>query len=369
MTGCVPKGTCLGSAWRAACAALLLCSATRAQTATAWPEADRLFHSDPRWLGADAAFSVDLGHGRVLWLFGDSFVTARAGQTRRQARMVRNSVAIESGYDPSAASIRFYWGSKGTQAASFIPDEGENWFWPMHGVRLGDRLLLFCFIVGPNRSPHSLGFRNIGWTAFLVPNPDDDPSRWTLRKLAAPDNPWRVLVGVAARVEGDRLFLFAADEPRHDVFLLRLPVARAAQGQLDSMEWWCGERRGWLAQSTIDRRPAPVFLEGETEFSVQRDTAGDRYLQVQTVGFGATDIALRTAARLEGPWTPARKIYRPPESDAPDAFVYAGKAHPELWGADLIVTYAANGKDSRVAEDLSLYFPRFVRIRLTPPGR
>ena len=34
-----------------------------AQTGPPWPEADTLFHSDPRWLGADGAFSVNLGGG------------------------------------------------------------------------------------------------------------------------------------------------------------------------------------------------------------------------------------------------------------------------------------------------------------------
>lgn len=52
---------------------------------SAWPEADKLFRSDPRWLGGDAAYSVDLGHGRVPWLFGDSFIADAPGQTRRQS--------------------------------------------------------------------------------------------------------------------------------------------------------------------------------------------------------------------------------------------------------------------------------------------
>jgi hypothetical protein len=43
----------------------------------AWPEAGELFHSDPRWLGADAAFSIDLGQGRVLWMFNDTFVARK----------------------------------------------------------------------------------------------------------------------------------------------------------------------------------------------------------------------------------------------------------------------------------------------------
>lgn len=81
------------------------------------------------------------------------------------------------------------------------------------------------------------------------------------------------------------------------------------------------------------------------------------------MGFGGTDIGTRTANRLTGPWSAVRKIYRPPESNEPGALVYAGKAYPELKGADLIATYAANGEDARIARDLTLYFPRFVKIR------
>jgi len=99
-----------------------LAAAAFGQTATAWPEADRLFHSYPRWLGADAAYSFDLGNQRVLWLFGDSFV---GGLKWRRSRMVRNSIAIQKGYDPSAASIRFYWGGKLT---FFFPEEGRRRF-------------------------------------------------------------------------------------------------------------------------------------------------------------------------------------------------------------------------------------------------
>jgi len=343
-------------------AALLLAFTALAQTAAPWPEADRLFHSDPRWLGADAAFSVDLGRGRVLWLFGDSFVASKPGQTRRQSRMARNTVAIQAGYDPSTASIKFYWKARGSR--SFFEDEGQNWFWPSHGVRIGERLLLFYNVVKPSGMPGPFGFAEDGWTAFLITNPDEEPPRWNIRKLDVPRNPWQILVGIAVVREGDQLYLWAADEPKHDAYLLRVSVADAAKGDLAAMEWWCGERRGWRVQDQIDGRPEPVFLQGSTEFSVHYDPARGRYLQVQSAGFGGSDISLRSADRLTGPWTPLRKIYHPPESDGPDPFVYAGKAHPELKGADLIVTYAANGKDSRLAADLTIYFPRFVKVQL-----
>jgi len=82
------------------------------------------------------------------------------------------------------------------------------------------------------------------------------------------------------------------------------------------------------------------------------------------VGFGGSDISLRWSNRLVGPWSQLERTSRPPESDELGAFVYAGEAHPELIGADLIATDAANAAEERLAEDMSVYFPRFVRIHL-----
>ena len=72
-------------------------------SASSWPEADALFRKDPRWLGGDGAFSVDLGGERTLWLFGDSFVATSAANERAESKMVRNSIAVQTGRDPVPA--------------------------------------------------------------------------------------------------------------------------------------------------------------------------------------------------------------------------------------------------------------------------
>jgi len=74
-----------------------------------WPEADALFRGDPLWLGGEGGYTIDLGAGRVLWLFGNSFIAGGNVRDRGQSTLVRNSVAIQSGYDPSRAKIRFDW--------------------------------------------------------------------------------------------------------------------------------------------------------------------------------------------------------------------------------------------------------------------
>jgi len=326
--------------------------------AAPWPQADRLFRSDPLWLGGDAAFSVDLGHGRVLWLFGDSFIATKPGQTRRQAAFVRNSVAIETGYNPAHATIRFYSGHRLGKPASFVPNEDAEWFWPMRGIRLGNRLLLFYMRETANADKHSLGFQSVGWNAFMIDNPDAEPSQWKLRKLTGPEMRGKMFIGMAVLRAGSFVYAFVLNDASHNAYLLRWPIDEAAAGRLSSPQWWCGAVEGWQ-QNPAHRQV--VIPDAGSEFSVQRDPRGG-FLHVAGKGFGASTVVIRHADHLEGPWSEPQMIYRPPESNAPHAFVYAEKAHPELRGADLIVTYAANGSIERVAKDMSLYFPRFVRV-------
>lgn len=329
-----------------------------------WTQADRLFRTDSSWLGGDVAYSVDLGRERVLWLFGDSFVARDARADREHSTLVRNSVAIESGYDPSRACIKFYWKTQGGGPASFFPERGNTWLWPADGVRLGAKLLLFFTRVRPNSRKDSLGFENFGWTAFLVRNPDEDPLEWAMQRIDGPNNAWGVIVGAAVVAAGHFVYVFSPAEPSHDIYLLRWPLSSAANGDLASPEWWCGLGRGWIAQQKVARRPAAVFSGGSMEFSIQWDPQRQKFLEVQSVGFGASDIAIRWADRLQGPWSEPMKVYRPPESDRPDAFVYAAKAHPELRSAALAVTYVANssGGFQVLTRDPSIYYPRFVRL-------
>ncbi|MCA1832070.1 MAG: hypothetical protein LC750_04915 [Actinobacteria bacterium] len=57
-------------------------------------------------------------------------------------------------------------------------------------------------------------------------------------------------------------------------------------------------------------------------------------------------------------------VFQPEEARRPEVFVYAGKAHPHLTGADLVLTYASIAEADVTLADDSLYFPRFVRLGL-----
>ena len=112
----------------------------------------------------------------------------------------------------------------------------------------------------------------------------------------------------------------------------------------------------------MKQKPAVVFSEAQTEFTVHFDSKLKRYIQVQTVGFGKATMALRSSSEITGAWSPLDNFYRPPESDRAGVFVYAGKAHPELKGGDLILTYVANNSNfDALVDDRSIYYPRFLK--------
>jgi hypothetical protein len=52
----------------------------------------------------------------------------------------------------------------------------------------------------------------------------------------------------------------------------------------------------------------------------------------------------------------------PPEKSKPNVIIYAAKAHPELSGADLIITYNTNAPTETIIADTTIYYPRLVRF-------
>ncbi len=341
--------------------------------AKAWPAADELFRHDQFWVGADGAYSVDLGDDRILWLFADTFIDPTGKGSRRSegATIVGNTIAIEKGRDPSHASIEFHWrrAEDGTPRA-FFPDVDGDRFWPGDAVKLGDRLLVFLMRV--HAVKEGLGFKVTEWGAVIVEGLDSDPKAWKIRKADTPRNSAEFIVGACAVVvEGEYVWAYAPRDPGGtNVFLARFPLAKARDGDLTGIEWWAGEK-GFLGvtnERDLEQCRAlakPVFEAASPEFTVHRDPGSKEFVQYQATGFGATDIETRHAPALEGPWSKLEKVYSPPEKAIDRVLLYQGKAHPELRGdtGGLVLTYCSNHLDfGKLVADDRLYFPRFVVV-------
>jgi hypothetical protein len=340
-------------------------------TAVAWPEADAMFHRDPRWLGGDDAYSIDLGAGRVAWFFGDSFVAPTVAGERRGTTMVRNSVGIQTGYDPIRAGFKAYWRESEGKSSSFIPDEGDDFFWPGGSVILDGKLLMF--MVRAQNAGSGLGFKSTGWGAVLIDNLAADPADWQIQKLTVPQNDFRVLVGSASILSvGEHVVAFSVGDDKHDVYLVRWHLADAAVGDLARPEWWAGAERGWVKQQKLAKLPAPLMTKGQTEFTVHFSPELDRYLQLQFEGFPRTPIGIRTADSLTGPWSKLQSCFSPEEigDKGRDLMLYAAKAHPEQAARGLAITYASNTLDLvQLLDDPKVYYPRFARVTLRPSAK
>ena len=329
--------------------------------------------------------------------------------------MVRNTVGIQTGRDPSRAKMVFYWGKTADGGPdSFFRNEGSYWFWPGVGIRIGDRLVLFMSRLRATNA--GLGFEGAGWRAVMIDNPDDEPPRWRVRVLNITENllgvgpssvmrqgehvyafgsqeqvksvpihvmRWTVkdfrngnLLGVAAGFAsvvrwGEYVYAFGGQQAvtSMPIHVMRWTVENVRRGNLLKPEWWAGTDVGWVADSS--RAPRwPVFENGQSELTIHYDTTTRRFLDVQTNGFGAADVVIRSAAALTGPWTAQRLLYRPSEYYQPNIMIYAAKAHPELSGADLLLTYATNSFRPQQDGDSLIYYPRFLRLtRCAPTSR
>lgn len=336
--------------------------------ATPWPEADALFHRDPRWLGADAAYSVPLGGERVLWLFGDTFVATSDAHARSESEMVRNTIAISTGLDPTSAEITFHWrlDDEGTPA-SFFAEDGDEWHWPCGGQRLASgALVIFLARLRPTPGV-GLGFGSAGWRIALIDDPDFAPADWSVRTIEPPPQAFDAIAGTAVTRDGEHVVALATRfEGIHRGHLVRFTEAALAAGDPSGAEWWAGAR-GWVRWDALEGEPAVVIDDAAPESSIHYDEREAAWIHVASYGFGATRVGVRRAPALTGPWSGAEIVLTPPESEREGAFVYAGKAHPELLSPDgaLVITYATNSFDFwelfRPSGE-ALYWPRFARL-------
>lgn len=332
-------------------------------------KAEALFHKDPRWLGGDGASSVDLGGGRILWLFGDSFIAGKDGGTRADAVMIRNSIAVQTGHDPATAKMDFYWSQdNNAPPSSFFPDGDDGtWLWPGHGTKLDDgTLLLFAMRIRETDTggdaPDPLGFEVLSWLAFAVDNPDDDPALWRLRMIATPGHQNGIIFGTAGLVQdGDYLYALGVRDaaPDKPAYAARWKRQSLADQDLEAAEYWCGDQ--WHKNPD---HAVPLFQNAQTEMSLHYDPERREFLCIQTQGFGDTALTVRSAARPEGVWSAARTVCDLPKNANKNLISYAGKAHPHLAAENaLFLSYVTNSlKVQDIFDDPALYYPRFVSL-------
>jgi hypothetical protein len=333
-----------------------------------WPQANALFRQDPQWVGGDGAYSCDLGRdkagrGRVLWLFGDSSIAKTPDRELDGGWFIRNSLAIQTGYNPTSAMMGFYWGQQDGHPCSYFADSDGRFFWPGPCLRQGNKL----FIAGGwlrEAGTGQFGFASEAPVVFVVDNPDEPPPAWRPRPLAFPAQLTNELVGTSAVAHDGWWYLYGELGAGHDYVVSRIALTDLLAEDLSQIALWKAGQ--WQPLGNGPAQPTVLFQWGAPESSVHFDPKLKQFVLTQGEGFGATTLAVRTADRPEGPWSDPQTFLRPPESAVSGQnFVYAGKGHPELEGADLVVTYVPSQFDDIPVKPRPWgYSPHFVRVEV-----
>ncbi len=359
------------------------------------------FPYEEGWLGGDSAYSVPLPGKRTLWLFGDTFVGSPGQPDRTGSLLVHNSIGLARCNADRGFEIDYFWGRASAEAPprGFIPgDDAQHFYWLFDGFVFEGELFLGLLEVstGEPRGPLNLPFRFAGMKIARIDRPEDDPRTWQPRLVPLTERR-DVFVGAMLVHEG-HLYLFAfidRDATHHPRFLARLPVAALRDPGRSLPEAIETFHRDGSWHRGFDPDQAKILMDDNaTEMSVHFDAERSHWVALyshpNTSGRFPSDpladaILLRTAARLEGPWSAPRVVHRVEELTGvhddphdPATICYGAKAHAQYTSRRGVpVTYTCNlytpdGADpyrvlARLLGRMDLYQPRAVTLPLDNP--
>jgi hypothetical protein len=365
------------------------------------------------WTGADVAGSVDLGDGRILWLFGDTWIgSIRDGKRMPGARMVNNSIAIHAKDKtapwnaPDPRAVRFYWGANnadGQPTAWIVPSgetvglqslsESREWLWPTGGgLAVGGsgasrRLFLFFFRVQRNSQGKGVwNFSIVGTTLGTIDNAGEPADRWKVKLLNVPhsitlkgprgspaetETTWGMTACLDPETLKDKspdalIYGVRKTSPlNNSLVLARVPAATI--DRFDSWKFYAGGN-SWVHPSTAS---ASIANRMVSEFSVEpiAQNGRTRFVLIQSEPFLGSRIFVRTASQPQGPWSPPRTVYKVSEGQRNRSyFTYAAKGHIALSRPEeLLFTYLVNSNQfSDLITDTQIYRPKFLRLSTSP---
>jgi hypothetical protein len=350
---------------------VLLCTGARAQTADA--RCTPVFPLQTRqaqgWLGADAAYSIPLSGGRDLWIFGDTLYGTERVVEGNVPKMVRNSIGVStcrSGHWNIRYAIRH--DAQGKPADFFHAQHPNTWYWALDGFRVGSDVWVTLLCVRATEAKSAMGFATCGSDLARIESPGQDPQQWKISYFPLVADGVQAYPSATTAVDGRYANLFALDEhgPK-PLIAARVPLSGMddPHGNLEYLS-----RDGQWVKGFDPANAHAVMTPGMTELSIRYHPELGRWLAVM---FDPTafspKILLRSASAATGPWTDGQTIYSVPEMipGTPgydkDTFCYAGKEHPEFEHGDLVFTYVCNTFSvPKLASNLSIYFPRVIRI-------
>ena len=323
------------------------------------------------WQGADAAYSIPLQDGRVVWIFGDTLYGDKREVTGNEPRMVHNSLGVSTctgGKWNIDYSIKR--DAKGGFDSFFKPQRNDGtYYWALDGVEHNQELwiTLLCVRNKPNSDAFALGFEVCGTDLAHVTGINQDPQKWKISYFPLVADGVHANPSASALIEGDYLYIYALYElgSRPQV-LTRIPLKGLGNPKKNLQ--YLGSDDKW--HDGLDPAKAKTVMEkGASEMSVRYHPELKKWIAVMVDPQIFSDkVILRTAPSMTGPWTSGEVIYQIPimQKSNPDydsdTFCYAGKEHPEFEKpGELLFTYVCNSmKPKKLETKLNVYLPQVV---------
>ncbi len=377
---------------------------------------DDVFTTHQGWAGGDGGGTVDLGNGRILWMFADSFIGGVAnGKHAPGSHMINNVFSVQtlnSRSKPTQQEFDFAWGPMGQDGkptAWLIPDPSimslarnvdnktkpNGWFWPAGGGCVVDingkqQLFVFLYHMGFNGKGGVWGFENIGGAMAVVENPKQRISQWNIRQLdlsftkdalrgleqtdkATPllESNWghsciHIKDDGNAETSG---FVFVYGDQHRKYKNRQLLLARVRPKEIEDFAKWefYSGKNGWVADCD---RVEPIADGIGAEFSIEQVQfqGKTKFVMVHSHHWFGTNVFVRTADAPEGPWSKPFAVYDVPDlKKSKNYFTYAARGHAMLSPeGHLLITYIVNSNDFwEMAGDASIYRPRCITVPLS----
>lgn len=312
------------------------------------------FRQENGWQAGDATISVPLPNGKVLWLFGDSYVDMpyNPADTSLPCLFNRNNAIVIQ----DSAGLSYHM--------TLIPPTPGHFYWPGKGFYYDGKIYIFLF--ERTFSGGSLTFVGARYAELSYPGLE-------LLGVHAIPTPEGIEFGKAAFVDAANGWLYIYGS-KTVPFFHRYYAARSPLNNL-MQEWSYWNGSTWALQPGPSAYlPSPA--NGCPSFSVFPHN-GKYYMLSQdngylTCGLGR-DIKLYTADAPQGPFNFFELVYTVEDTyEGQYLATYNAQAHPEI-GGDLLVSYNLNDVNlsnsgcprqcstgSRFNADT--YRPKFVRM-------
>jgi hypothetical protein len=308
------------------------------------------------WTGGDSTYSVKLDHGRTVWLFSDTFwgpVNAD-GSRPTDVPFLNNSFVVERNGKLTTVP---------KEPRSLVePDEPNTWNWLGAGFKNGRTLdIVFLEYGKTGPSPWDFVWRENKLVRFDAA---------TLERLSITKLPSSANIQWASWIErkGAHTYVYGVEDLGANKYM---HLARVKGTDLAKpWQYWTGTT--WTANEQDSARIMPGVAN---EYSVTRFHDGYLLVTQDTTEIFSRNIVAYTACELTGPFTRKATLYQTPETGAfgsygnPNIITYNAHEHPDLRrGDELLVTYNVNSLDPNadLYRDVTIYRPRFVKVKLTP---